>query len=60
LAAQMNAQRTTASANTLTAAITIPRKVLITGTACYMRAVTSSVRGSKRSTTSRSRATRSL
>jgi len=60
LAAQTNAQKTTASVNTLTAPRTIPRNVLIAETACYMRAVTSSVRGSKRSTTSRSRATRSL
>jgi len=59
LAAQTNAQKTTASVNTLTAPRTIPRNVLIAA-ACYMRAVTSSVRGSKRSTTSRSRATRSL
>ena len=47
LAAQMNSQMTTASVSRLMAAITIPRNVLIAETACYMRAVTSSVRGSK-------------
>jgi hypothetical protein len=60
LAAQMNSQTTAAKVRTLTAVITIPKNVFIAATACYMRAVTSSVRGSKRSTTSRSRATRSL
>jgi hypothetical protein len=59
LAAQMNARRTTASVNTLMAAMTIPTNVFIAAM-CYVRAVTSSVRGSKLSTTSRRRPTRSL
>jgi hypothetical protein len=56
----MNSEMTAANVRTLTAVTTIPRNVLIAALACYMRAVTSSVRGSKWSTTSRNRATRSL
>jgi hypothetical protein len=60
LAAQTKAEATNTNAIKLTAVMTIPRNVLIASWTCYMRAVTSSVRGSKLSTNSRSRATRSL